>query len=416
MVIVQKFGGTSVATAEAREVVAERVVGAVKEGYLPVVVVSAMGRGGDPYATDTLIELARNVHRDTAPREMDLLISCGEIISSVIVANTLKKRDLDAMVLTGGQAGIITDGNFNNAIILRVQPDHLLRHIDEGRIVVVCGFQGVTENGDVTTLGRGGSDTTAAALGAAVEAAVVDIYTDVDGIKTADPKMVPEARTIERMTYEEVAQIAVQGAKVIHPRAVEICRRASIPLRIRSTFSESPGTLVAGAVEPGRKWPEIAAARPVTAIAHLCPVAQFKVPATTGEDGAGAGGRRLFRALAEAGISVDMITVTPEMNCFIVPEAVAERASAVVSSIGLEPGLKRGCGKVSVVGHGMTGRPGVMADVSDALAGAGIPILQTCDSNTTISCLIPAAGIAAAMRSLHEKFSLGGNNRCLAGS
>ncbi len=405
-VIVQKFGGTSVATAEAREVVAERVGEAVRDGYLPVVVVSAMGRGGDPYATDTLMGLARGVYHDTAPREMDLLVSCGEIISSVIVANTLKKHGLDAMVLTGGQAGIFTDGNFGNAVIMRVQPDHLLRHMEEGKIVVVCGFQGVTENGDVTTLGRGGSDTTAAALGAALEADLVEIYTDVDGIKTADPKMVPAARTIERMTYEEVAQIAVQGAKVIHPRAVEICRRAGVPLRIRSTFSGSPGTLVAGDVERERKWPEIAAARPVTAVAHMCPVAQFRVPAA--DPARGDGGRRLFRALAEAGISVDMITVTPDMNCFIVPEGVVERTQEVIRSTGLRPELRRGCGKVSVVGHGMTGRPGVMADVYDALAAAGIPILQTCDSNTTISCLIPADDVSNAMKSLHDKFSLGG--------
>ncbi|MGE5542608.1 MAG: aspartate kinase [Bacillota bacterium] len=407
-VIIQKFGGTSVSKPEYREIVAERVAQAVDAGFAPVVVVSAMGRNGDPYATDTLINLARSVYSDTAAREMDLLISCGEVISAVIVANTLKKHGLDAMVLTGGQAGIITDTNFNDAMILRVEPDHLVRHLSEGKIVVVAGFQGVTANGDITTLGRGGSDTTAAALGATLGASVVDIYTDVDGVKTADPRLVPAARTIGRMTYDEVTQMAVQGARVVHPRAVEICARASVPLRIRSTFADSSGTLVASHPGPGGGWPELAASRPVSALAHIAPVTQFRL-GVEGEWASGNGILGLFRTLSGAGVSVDMISVTPRERTFTVQEDAWERALRALRSVGLEPEVRKGCAKVSVIGHGMSGQPGVMARVAEAMAGAGVEIIQTTDSHMTISCLIPSEGLEDAARALHEEFGLGGD-------
>ncbi|MGE5484234.1 MAG: aspartate kinase [Ignavibacteriales bacterium] len=406
-VIIQKFGGTSVSTPQYREIVAERVANAVEAGFAPVVVVSAMGRNGDPYATDTLINLARSVYSDTAPREMDLLISCGEVISAVIVANTLKKHGLDAMVLTGGQAGIITDTEFNNAMILKVEPDHLVRHLNEGKIVVVAGFQGVTASGDVTTLGRGGSDTTAAALGATLGASVVDIYTDVDGVKTADPRLVPEARTIGRMTYDEVTQMAVQGARVVHPRAVEICARASVPLRIRSTFADSSGTLVASAPGPGGAWPELAASRPVSALAHISPVTQFRL-GVQGEWASGEGVLRLFRTLSGAGVSVDMISVTPHERTFTVHEDLWEKALAALRSVGLEPEVRMGCAKISVIGHGMSGKPGVMARVAEAMAAAGVEIIQTADSHMTISCLVPSEHLEGAARALHDKFELGG--------
>ncbi len=407
-IIVQKFGGTSVSTPQYREMVADKVAGAVEEGFSPVVVVSAMGRKGDPYATDTLINLARGVYPDTSPREMDLLISCGEIISAVVVANTLKKRGLDAMVLTGGQAGIITDTEFNNAMILRVEPDHLVRHLNEGKIVVVAGFQGVTANGDITTLGRGGSDTTAAALGATLEASRVDIYTDVDGVKTADPKLVPGARTIGRMTYDEVTEMAVQGATVVHPRAVEICARASVPLRIRSTFAESAGTLVASAPAKGGAWPEIGASRPVTALAHIAPVVQFRL-GIEGEWASGQGILRLFTTLSGVGVSVDMISVTPYERTFTVAETAWERALAALRSVGLEPEVRRDCAKISVIGHGMSGRPGVMARVAEAMACVGAEIIQTADSHMTISCLVPSGQLEGAARALHDKFELGGD-------
>jgi len=402
-IIVQKFGGTSVVTQEARRRVADHVASAVNSGKQCVVVVSAMGRAGDPYATDTLINLARQVYEDTSAREMDLLISCGEIISSVIVANTLKAHGIDSMVLSGGQAGIITDSNFGNAQIIRVEPDHLLRHLSEGKVVVVAGFQGVTESGDITTLGRGGSDTTAAALGVALGAEVVEIYTDVDGVKTADPRLVPDASTIDRMSYEEICQMAHEGARVIHPRAVEIAMRRNVPLRVKCTFKESPGTLITYSFEAGRPWPSVRNGRPVTAVTHIPNLARVKlltseIPQELEFE--------LFRSLADVGISVDMINVSPEAIAFVVSESVADRAERTIRALGLEVSICRGCAKVSIVGSGMRGLPGVMARLLQAMKDAGIRVLQTADSHVTISCLVKIENLELAVRALHSAFGL----------
>lgn len=244
-IIVQKFGGTSVATRDSRRLLAAHVARALSAGYAVAVVVSALGRRGDPYATDTLISLATDEHSDVAPRELDLIMSCGEIIASVVVCSALRASGIDATAMTGGQAGIFSGGSFGNAEIRRLDPRAVLSRLAAGKVVVVAGFQGVSEAGDIMTLGRGGSDTTAAALGAALRAELVEIYTDVDGIMTADPRLVPDARTIDRMTYEDALALARRGARVIHPRAVEVAMQHHVPLRVRSTFSDSPGTLVA---------------------------------------------------------------------------------------------------------------------------------------------------------------------------
>ncbi|HHY37563.1 MAG TPA: aspartate kinase [Clostridia bacterium] len=420
-IIVQKFGGTSVATSKARARVTEWVVKAKREGYSPVVVVSAMGRSGDPYATDTLINLAKEAYHDTRPRELDLLASCGEIISSVVVTNTLRAAGLDAIVMTGGQAGIITNSNFGNAEIIRVDPSPVLRHLNEGKVVVVAGFQGVTEDGDVTTLGRGGSDTTAAALGVALNADVIEIYTDVDGIKTADPRLVPDARTINTITYEEILQMANEGAKVIHPKAVEIAMMRNIPLRIKCTFSEAPGTLITYTFEGPPKWPAVPGNRTVTGITHMPNVAQIKVYTPLKAHGAdrnqeeetqkslrkrGETDLLMFKKLAEAGISLDMISFTPEVKMFIIQESLVDGALAIISEFGLEARVTKGCSKVSVVGSGMRGVPGVMANVVEALERAGVPIIQTSDSHLTISCLVSKEHTEKAVRALHDQFGL----------
>lgn len=245
-----KFGGTSVATAKARMQSALKVVSAKEQGYKPVVVVSAIGRKGDPYATDTLLNMLREIDPGVPaePREIDLLAACGEILSSVIFAHTLKTLGHAAMSFRGGQAGIRTDGVYTNARIVGINPVSLFRSISEGNIPVVCGFQGVYVSGDgapggeLTTLGRGGSDTTASAIGAALKAHAVEIFTDVEGVKTADPDMVPQAPTLRKVTYDEVAEIAHLGAKVVHPRAAEIAMKFDIPLWVKSTFSDDEGT------------------------------------------------------------------------------------------------------------------------------------------------------------------------------
>lgn len=399
-IIVQKFGGTSVATQENRQLVADRVERAVREGFATVVVVSAMGRQGEPYATDTLIQLANAACSQMAPREMDLLLSCGEIISSVTVAGTLRARGLPATVLTGWQTGIYTDDSFGDARIIKVDPQPLLKRLREGQVVVVAGFQGRTETGEITTLGRGGSDTTAAAVGGALRAEVVEIYTDVDGVKTADPRLVPEARTLTVTTYDEIAQMAHYGAKVVHPAAVEIAMQHQVPLRIKSTFREGPGTLITYSLEAAHA--ELHRAGPVTGVTHVAGLAQVVVPTPPDHPVATA----IFRTLADAGISVDLINVLPDVKRFCVEERKAQRTGDLLRSLGFDPQIRTGCAKVSVVGSGMRGRPGVMACVAEGLAGAGVEILQTADSHVTISCLIQADELTAAVQALHAAFGL----------
>ncbi len=244
-IIVQKFGGTSVASPHTRELVVNKVKEAIGNGYSPVVVVSAMGRKGDPFATDTLINMLKSVNPSPEDHEMDLLMACGEIISSAVMAATLQEAGLKSKALTGGQAGMITDNEYGNAKIRKVEPDHLLQLIEQGIIPVICGFQGVTEDHkNITTLGRGGSDTSAAAFGVALKADKVEIYTDVDGVMTADPRVVKDAKIIKQISYDEIREMAHQGAKVIHPRAVEIVMRYGVPMVVKSTFSDAQGTLI----------------------------------------------------------------------------------------------------------------------------------------------------------------------------
>ncbi len=403
-IIVQKFGGTSVATPERRKVAADRVERAVREGLSPVVVVSAMGRRGDPYATDTLIQLANEACSELAPREMDLLLSCGEILSSVIMAGLLKDRGIPATVLTGGQAGIITDDTYGAARILKVDPSPILKRLREG-VVVVAGFQGRTELGEVTTLGRGGSDTTAAAIGGALKAEVVEIYTDVDGVMTADPRLVPDARTLSVTTYDEIAQMAHYGAKVVHPRAVEIAMQHRVPLRIKSTFEDGPGTLITYSAEAaGAAWSELQSDSPVTGVTHVPGLAQVSLRLRDGSQPL----RAVFRTLADAGISVDLINVSPDAATFCIDERQAPRAEQLLRELSLEPVIRTGCAKVSVVGSAMRGRPGVMATVVEALTAAGVELLQTADSHVTISCLVEASQLPNAAQALHQAFGLSG--------
>lgn len=406
-IIVQKFGGTSVSTPALRAKAAERVIEAKRQGYSPVVVVSAMGRAGEPYATDTLLNLIREVSPDADARHQDLLISCGEVISSVIMALTLKAKGYPAIALTGAQAGIITDEEFGNTSIIEVRPDQVLKHLNEGYIVVVAGFQGITKSHEITTLGRGGSDTTAAALGVALHAEMIEIYTDVEGIMTADPRLVPDARPLKSITYREVAELAHLGAKVIHPRAVEIAMQGGIPMKILCASSDSPGTVISEV----RGFPStrIYGDRVVTGVTSITDLAQIKVAASVDVNSSGIA-RSIFKALADAGVSVDLINVFPEMIVVTVKDDRLDRALAVISALELSSvhvTTMRSCAKVSVVGAGMRGVPGVMERVVEALNGDGIPIFQTSDSHTSISCLVKKEDMQRAVRNLHSKFHLG---------
>ena len=401
--IVQKFGGTSVASSEVRSLCLNKVESAIQQGFNPVVVVSAMGRKGDPYATDTIIGLARNANANIAPRELDQILYCGEMISAVVMTGTLQAAGIDAVMLTGGQAGIITNNHFGNGRILRVDPAKIMSLIKLGKTPVVCGFQGITADGDFTTLGRGGSDTTAAALGAALNAEMVEIYTDVEGIMTADPRIVANARILDCISYGEICQLAHQGAKVIHPRAVEIAMQKNIPLIVKSTFSDAPGTLITNIAKEDTEGPAVDD-RIATGVTYLPNIAQIQIdlPAdnTHGESS------KIFRAMADNAISVDLINVHPGQIMFTVSEELLEKAAAILRNLNYAVMTHSGCAKVSVVGGGMREVPGVMASFVEALSVNNIAILQTVDSHTSISVLVKRADVALAVTALHDKFGL----------
>lgn len=444
---VMKFGGTSVATSEARHQSALRVIQAKEQGFKPVVVVSAIGRKGAAYATDTLINLLREIDPsvDPEPRELDLMISCGEILSAVIFAHTLKTLGHPAQAFRGGQAGIRTDGVYGNARIVGINPISLHRSIDQGNIPVVCGFQGVyvsgegAPGGELTTLGRGGSDTTGAAIGAALKADAVEIFTDVDGVKTADPDAVKHAPTLRTVTYDEVAEIAHLGAKVVHPRAAEIAMNYNIPLWVKSTFSEDPGTeIVSRERFPGRR---------VTGVTHTGKLVymQFDLSNVNAGERAVLEGR-IFQTMAKYGVNLFMLNLSPASTGFAVPRSqypvvidvldglvlpsqggdserriyvfqIGANASPEVETQAslLEPlgdvrrvvaQLTEGCNMVSLVGQDYMQQPGVYLNVLRALSDGKVTVLQTSDSDYSLSVLVPEAESSRAVRLLHERFGL----------
>lgn len=402
-IVVQKFGGTSVASPETRDLAVGKIAKAQEQGFQSVVVVSAMGRKGDRYATDTFIELARSASKHIASRELDLMMCCGEIISAVVMAGTLQAAGIDAVVLTGGQAGIITDNQFGNARIQKIDSSRILNLLKLGKTPVVCGFQGMTPDGELTTLGRGGSDTTAAALGAALNARMVEIYTDVDGIMTADPRIVDNARILDVISYSEVCQLAQQGAKVIHPRAVEIAMQKSIPLVVKSTFSEAPGTLITNIGKEDADG-SIVEDRIATGVTYLGNIAQIRV--NTGSLKSHEAGYQVFKSMSDNKISVDLINVLPDKIMFTVGQETAEKAVSILRGLDFDVDMVPNCAKVSVVGGGMREVPGVMATFVEALATHGITIMQTVDSNASISVLVSQNDVTQAVQALHEFFGL----------
>lgn len=410
-ILVQKFGGTSVATEESRAAAVQRIRQAQEDGFRPVVVVSAMGRRGDPYATDTLKGLGESIFPSLPLRELDLLMSCGEILSAATMVATLLRAGIKARSFTGWQAGLVTDGNYGQAQVVACHPEPLKQCLEEGKVAVVAGFQGATPEGEINTLSRGGSDTTAVILGTALQAELVELYTDVNGIATADPQLLKEARIIPQMTYSEACQLVYEGSRVIHPPAVELAMKHNLNLVVRSLTDEGPGTLINSGIQEG------AAAgfspgprRVVTGIAHVFDIVQlvieFEQPDPELEV-------RLFDSLAGAGISIDLISVFPLRKIFTIKEDALPRATAVLEELGVNFRVERDCAKVSVIGFGMRGVPGVMARVVRALNEKGITILQTADSNISISLLIRRPDLAAAVRTLHDHFALGSGRDCL---
>ena len=398
--IVQKYGGSSVADAGRIRSVAERIVAARARGDDVVVVVSAMGD-----TTDLLIGLARQVCDRPDEREMDLLLSTGEIVSSALLAMALRSMGQEAVSLSGSQAGIQTERSHGRARITSVQPSRVLKELERSRVVIVAGFQGVTDDMDVTTLGRGGSDTTAVALAAQLGAARCEQYTDVEGVYTADPRLVPEARKLKDVSYEEMLEMASFGAKVVHPRAVELGAAFGVPIVVASSFSSAPGTLIHGGL--------VEAARNVRGIAHELGVAKVTILGAPDHPGVAAG---IFEPLSLAGIRVDTIVQNVSVGgvtdiTFTVPFDDLQGAAAVVEPMVKEVGARQwvsqsNLGKVSAVGASLQSGPGYAARMFESLYEAGINIELITTSEIRITCIIDEAKVREAVRALHKAFSL----------
>lgn len=400
-IIVQKFGGTSLQTKENREHVVDHIKDALAKEYKIVIVVSALGRKPQPYATDSLLELVNFPANSTSDRELDLLLSCGETISAVVLSNELKQHHIKSVALTGSQAGIVTNSDFNNAKIKQVNTTRMMEEFKNNDVIVVGGFQGATESGEITTIGRGGSDTSAVALGAAVDAERVEIFTDVSGIMTADPRVVKGAHQLEVITYTETCNMAYQGAKVVHPRSVEMAMQAEIPMRVRSTYTKDEGTLVTSSRVHDLEMD--VSERVVTGIAHLTSISQIKIST---EDQTHEVQADIFKMMADAGISVDFINISPTEVIYTVSNDLTDKTIRILNQLGLHPEVMRNCAKVSAVGAGMTGMPGVAARIVSSLINRGVEILQSSDSNSTIWVLVHEKDLSITVNALHDVFEL----------
>ena len=370
-IIVQKFGGTSVSTEENRKKVIEKVKGAIKNGYSPVVVVSAMGRKGAPYATDTLLSLIKEEFKDSNKLAQDLLMCCGETISSVVMCNDLHAAGVNAVPLTGGQAGVITDNNFTDARCLNVEPKRILEIINQGRVPVITGFQGVTKDGFLTTLGRGGSDTSASLLGVALNASMIEIYTDVDGIMTADPRIVEDADLIDVISYNEVFQLADQGAKVIHPRAVEIAMEGNVPLLIKNTMNDCKGTLINNFGDRNHR-------RIMSGITSQGDRIQVSISKADNKENEKY--NDILELLAANNVSLDLINIFPDNQVFTINKSDKDLVETLLNKDNFKYNLIEECSKISVIGSGMKGIPGVMARIIKSLNENNIEVLKTADS------------------------------------
>jgi aspartate kinase len=387
--VVMKFGGSSVADPEKLKNVARRLVAAREAGTRVVAVLSAMGR-----TTDELLDLARQISTTPDPRELDMLVSVGERISCALCAMAIHDLGHEAISLTGSQAGIVTDTVHGKAKIVDVRARRIHEALDRDEIVLVAGFQGVSSEHEVTTLGRGGSDTTAVALAAALGADVCEIYTDVDGVFSADPRLVPDARKLDVLSFEEMLEMASSGARVMATRSIEVARSHNVRLHVRSTFTDSPGTWIR---EEDDKMLEKAL---ISGVVHQREETVYRV------DGVPAA--KLFAALADASINVDTIVQTGSEIVFSAPVEDKADATRALDSLGVAWSARDDLGKVSLVGAGMKSHPGVAAKTFAILEQAGIeaPIVST--SPIKIACHVASADVDRAVAALHEAFELGG--------
>ncbi len=401
MLIVQKYGGTSVGSPERIKNVARRVVRTKEEGHDVVVVVSAMS--GE---TDKLINLAAQVSDNADPREMDMLVSTGERVTIALLAMAIQALGHKAQSFTGRQAGIISDGVHTKARIEKITGERLRHALKEGKIAVVAGFQGITEKDDVSTLGRGGSDLSAVAVAAALKADVCDIYTDVDGVYTTDPNMVPQARKLDKISYDEMLELASLGAKVLQTRSVEFAKKYNVPVRVLSSFNDNPGTLVTKEDSDMEKVV-------VSGVAYDKNQVKVTVQGVPDKPGVAA---KIFSTIADNNVVVDMIIQNigegglTDMS-FTVPRTDAKKITEVMKKVVAEIGaknvnLKEDIAKISIVGVGMRSHSGVAAKMFSTLAKEGINILMISTSEIKISCVIEAKYTELAVRVLHEAFEM----------
>ncbi len=399
--IVQKYGGSSVADAERIRDVARRIAQARDRGNQVVVVVSAMGD-----TTDELIKMAHQVSEQPGDRELDVLLSTGELISSTLLAMALGTLGYKAVSLTGVQAGIQTDSSYSRARILRVDPKRIVSELEEGSIVIVAGFQGVTQYMDITTLGRGGSDTTAVALAASLNAEICQIYTDVDGVCSADPHLVPEASKLNKIGYEEMLELASYGAKIIHPRAVEIAELYNMPILVASSFNDNPGTIIC-------KEASMEVRNKVRGIAHDTNVTRITLVGIPDYSGIAAA---IFEPLARANISVDTIVKNASVDnitglSFTVVRSDFIKTMSIVEPVAKRLGAKQ-CladstlAKVSIIGTGMQNTPGYAARMFRTLCEQNINIQLITTSEIRITCIISEDRIKDAVQALHRAFEL----------
>ncbi|HTU81563.1 MAG TPA: aspartate kinase [Candidatus Acidoferrales bacterium] len=394
-VAVLKFGGTSVATRDQRDIAYRRVLEARDAGFAAVAVVSAMGRSPDPYATDSLLDL---LEEGAGTRNADLLLASGETIAAAIFASELAARGVAAVALSGAQAGIVTDDRFGDAKILRVEPAAISALLENEAVAVVAGFQGATEDGAVTTLGRGGTDLSAIAIGHALGAERIDIYTDVSGAMTADPRRIPEARTIDRASLEELAELAQHGAKVMHHKAAAYADRTGTRYAIKGLATDR-GTLVERASDVHRPVTGVTASGRVTWVRIIR--GDIESPSRRMETEL-----EMFRRLAGAAISIDQVTINQAGVAFVVEGDRGGDIRRLLGDLNLAVRVREGCSKLSVVGNGMRDTPGVVHRVVDALSRANVEIIHCTDSNVTISVLVPAADATQAERAVHAQFQL----------
>ncbi|WP_134767901.1 aspartate kinase [Nocardioides sp. 1609] len=410
-IVVQKYGGSSVADGEAIKRVARRIVEAKRDGNDVVVAVSAMGD-----STDNLLDLASQVSPLPPARELDMLLTAGERISMALVAMAISDLGFSARSFTGSQAGVITDSVHGKAKIIDVTPGRIRSAIDEGHIVIVAGFQGVSQDTkEITTLGRGGTDTTAVALAAALDADVCEIYTDVDGVFTADPRIVPTARKLDTVTYEEMLELAACGAKILHLRCVEYARRYDIPIHVRSSFSHLDGTIVRGSIDDQAHQESTMEAAIIAGVAHDRSEAKITVVGVPDKVGEAA---RIFTALADAQINLDMIVQNVSAAAtnltdisFTLPRSDGAVAMAALDALQAEVGFESlqydaTIGKVSLIGAGMRSHPGVTAKFFASIAQAGVNIGMISTSEIRISVVVNEIDIDAAVAATHTAFDL----------